>query len=247
MPNETDILRLPAQYEHIWNKSVQETRLSFGKLSMHVIGCSGDSESQRADWVSHFKDVKGVIFVVNICSYAQALPPSPNNTRLMKCLDLFNVMGTGRSIYTKLMESLYLFESVVNSRAYHNTSISLIITGLEEFQSKLIQNPLSEYFSDYDGGHDIDRAVEYILSLFQNVKKENFTIYSDVLYLKGHKESQLDAVLDSLLARFMPKALKDGRTTISQYQHRFSTRIASMGMLGPSILEAQAKSLSVPC
>ena len=214
---------------------------------MHVIGCSGDSESQRADWIAHSKDVNGVIFAVNISSYDQALPPNPNNTRLMKCLDLFNVMGTGRSIYTKLMESLYLFETVVNSGSYRNTSMSLIFTGLEEFQSKLIQNPLSEYFSDYDGGHDIDRAVEYILSLFQKVRKEDFMIYSDVLYLKGHKEFQLDAVLDSLSARFMPKALKGGRTTVSQYQHRFSTRIASMGMLGPSILEAQANPLSVPC
>lgn len=247
MPSETDILWLPAQYEDIWNKSVQETRLSLGKLSMHVIGCSGDSESRRADWIAHSKDVSGVIFVVNICSYDQALPPNPNNTRLMKCLDLFNVMGTGRSVYTKLMESLYLFETVVNSRPYRNTSISLIFTGLEAFQCKLIQKPLSEYFSDYDGGHDIDRAVKYILSLFQNVKKENFTIYSDVLYLKGHKEFQLDAVLDSLSARFMTKALKGGRTTMSQYQHKFSTRIASMGMSGPSILEAQANSLSVPC
>ena len=247
MPSETDILRLPAQYEDVWNKSVQETRLCFGKLSMHVIGCSGGSESQRADWIAHSKDVDGVIFALNICSYDQVLPPSPNNTRLMKCLDLFNVMGTGQSIYTKLMESLYLFETIVNSRAYQKTPISLIFTGLEELQRKLIQNPLSEYFSDYDGGHDTDRAVKYIFSLFQNVKKEKSTIYSDVLYLKEHKEFQLDAILDSLSARFMPTALKDGRTAISQYQHRFSTRIASMGMLGPSILEAQAISLSVPC
>ncbi|KAL8790150.1 MAG: hypothetical protein Q9195_006530 [Heterodermia aff. obscurata] len=247
VPSETDILRLPAQYENIWDKSVQATRLSFGKLSMHVIGCSGDSESQRADWIAHFKDVNGVVFVVDLCSYDQALPSNPNNTRLMKCLDLINVMGTGRSIYTKLMESLYLFEILVNSRPYRNTSIFLIFTGIEELQLKMTESPLSEYFSDYDGGHDIDSTVEYILSLFLNANKEKLRIYSDVLYLKGHKEFQLDAVLESLSARFMPKPPKDERTTINRYRHQFSTRIASMGMLGPSILETQANSFPVPC
>ena len=214
---------------------------------MHVIGCSGDSESKRADLIAHFKDVNGVIFVVDLCSYDQGLPPYPNNTRLMKCLDLFNVIGTGRSIYTKLMESLYLFETVVNSRPYRNTSISLFLTGIEKFRWKVEESPLSNYFSNYDGGHDTDRAVEYILSLFQHVNKGRLRMYSDVLDLKGYKEFQLEAVLDSLSARFMPKALKDERTTISQYQHQFSTRIASMGMLGPSILEAQANSFPVPC
>ena len=246
MPSETDILRLPAHYEYTWNKSIQETRLSFGKLSMHVIGCSGNTESQRADWIAHFRDVNGVIFVVDLCSYDQALPPSPNNTKLMKCLELFNVMGTGRSIYTKLMESLYLFETIVNSRLYRNTSIFLVFSGLEDFQWKVTESPLSEYFSDYNGGHDIDRAVKYIQSLFEKVNKERLTIYSDVLYLKGHKEFQLDALLDSLSARFMPKALKDERKPISQYQHPFSTRIASMA-LGSSTVQAQANSTPVPC
>ena len=214
---------------------------------MHVAGCSGDSESQRADWMVHFKDMDGVIFVVDLCSYDQALPPHPNNTRLMKCLDLFNVMGTGRSIYTKLMESLYIFETVVNSHPCRNTSISLMFTGLEEFQWKLTESPLSEIFSDYDGGRDTDRAIQYILSLFQNVNEERLKVYSDVLYLKGHKEFELDPVLDSLSERVMPRVLKDKRKNISRNQHRSSTRIASMGMLRPRFLEAQNKSFPVPC
>ena len=45
IPTETDILRLPVGYEYTWNKAIQETRLPYGKLSIHVIGCGGDSIS----------------------------------------------------------------------------------------------------------------------------------------------------------------------------------------------------------
>ena len=106
---------------------MEETRLSYDKLSMHVMGCVGDSTSHKSDWIPHFRDVTAVAFVVDLCSYSQALPPSLHKVKLIKCLYMFNVMGANRSIYTRLMESPNFFKAVANSRLYRESSIFLFL------------------------------------------------------------------------------------------------------------------------
>ena len=254
VPTEADILRLPAHYEYAWNKSLQETRLSLGKLSMHVIGCSGDSQSQKSDWIPHFRDVTGVIFVVDLCSYDQTLPPSPHNIKLMKCLDLFNVIGSGRSIYTKLMESLYLFEAVANSRLYQESSIFLFFTGLEALQKKLIESPLLDHFSDYGGGRDVDEAVGYIFGLFKKINRLQLHIYSEILPLDNEDRFQLDPVLEAVSNRLMPN-LGDGnklgeegtRIQTAPYHPRFTAKICAMALSKPTMYAAHGTALPALC
>jgi len=254
VPTEYDILRLPAEYEYAWNKALQETRLSYGKLSMHVIGCSGDSHSQRSDWIPQFQDVKGVVFVVDLCSYSQALPPSPHNSKLLKCLYTFNIVGTGRSIYTKLMETLYLFEAVVNSRSYRESSIFLFFTGMGALKKKLVEERLSDHFPDYRGGEDVDRAVDYILGLFTKVNRAQLHLHSSVLPL-GHEEYfQLDPVLETLSDSLTPtnkeRRLDDEqrisiRTAPSQ--PLFGARICSMALSDSSLHATHGTALRALC
>ena len=178
---------------------------------MHVIGCGGDSTSQRGDWIPHFRDVTGVAFVVDLCSYSQALPPSLHNVKLMKCLYMFNVMGTNRSIYTRLMESLYLFEAVANSRLYRESSIFLFFTGLEALQKKLIESPLSDHFPDYDGGDSTDRAVDYILGLFKQINKGQLCIHAEVLHAEDKDLFLLDSVFENLSEGLAPTKRNEKR------------------------------------
>lgn len=50
-----------------------------------------------------------------------------------------------------MMESLVLFESVVNSRWFLRTSIILFLNKIDLFRAKLPKVPLDRYFPDYGG------------------------------------------------------------------------------------------------
>jgi len=69
------------------------------------------------------------------------------------------------------MESLVLFDSVVNSRWFMRTSIILFLNKVDLFKAKLARSPLGKYFPDYSGGNDVNRAAKYLLWRFNQVNR----------------------------------------------------------------------------
>jgi guanine nucleotide-binding protein subunit alpha len=51
----------------------------------------------------------------------------------------------------RLVESLLLFESIVNSKWFVQTSIVLLLNKTDIFQKKIPKVPLSKYFPEYSG------------------------------------------------------------------------------------------------
>jgi guanine nucleotide-binding protein G(i) subunit alpha len=70
-----------------------------------------------------------------------------------------------------MMESLVLFDSVVNSRWFMRTSIILFLNKVDLFKMKLARSPLGNYFPDYSGGNDVNRAAKYLLWRFNQVNR----------------------------------------------------------------------------
>lgn len=75
------------------------------------------------------------------------------------------------------MESLVLFDSVVNSRWFMRTSIILFLNKIDLFREKLGRSPLGNYFPDYSGGNDINRAAKYLLWRFNQVNRAHLNLY----------------------------------------------------------------------
>lgn len=75
------------------------------------------------------------------------------------------------------MESLVLFDSVVNSRWFMRTSIILFLNKVDLFRQKLPRSPLSNYFPDYSGGNDVNRAAKYLLWRFNQVNRAHLNLY----------------------------------------------------------------------
>jgi guanine nucleotide-binding protein subunit alpha len=50
-----------------------------------------------------------------------------------------------------MIESIALFESVVNSRWFLHTSIMLFLNKVDLFKTKVARVPLEKYFPDYGG------------------------------------------------------------------------------------------------
>lgn len=94
-----------------------------------------------------------------------------------------------------MLESIALFESVVNSRWFLHTSIMLFLNKVDLFKAKVTRVPLEKYFPDYGGnysnekykyqllltillgGNDINKAVKYILWRFLQANRPKLNVY----------------------------------------------------------------------
>jgi guanine nucleotide-binding protein G(i) subunit alpha len=76
-----------------------------------------------------------------------------------------------------MLESLVLFESVINSRWFARTSIILFLNKIDVFKAKLPKVALEKYFADYAGGPDVNKAAKYILWRFMQVNRARLSIY----------------------------------------------------------------------
>ena len=113
-------------------------------------------------WFHMFENVDSILFTVDLKSYDQCLPGEELTHNLV-------------------MESLVLFDSIVNSRWFLRASIILMLCNLARFKEKLVLFPLKNYFPDYSGGTDVDRAVKYLVWRFNQANRADLRIYPHVL------------------------------------------------------------------
>lgn len=76
-----------------------------------------------------------------------------------------------------MLESLALFESIVNSRWFIHSSIMLFLNKVDIFKAKITAAPLENYFPDYGGGNDANKAAKYILWRFLQCNRNKLNIY----------------------------------------------------------------------
>lgn len=76
-----------------------------------------------------------------------------------------------------MVESLVLFESVINSRWFMRTSIVLLLNKTDIFMEKIKRVPLEKYFPEYTGGPDPNKGAKYILWRFNQANRMKLKIY----------------------------------------------------------------------
>jgi guanine nucleotide-binding protein subunit alpha len=91
----------------------------------------GGQRSERKKWIHCFESVMSIIFCVALSEYDQVLLEDTTENRLV--------------------ESIRLFESIVNSRWFLNTSIMLFLNKVDLFKIKVEHVPVERYFPDYKG------------------------------------------------------------------------------------------------
>lgn len=115
----------------------------------------GGQRNERKKWIHCFDDVTAVIFVAAISEYDQVLYEDSRTNRLV--------------------EALELFEEICNSRWFESTAIILFLNKRDLFADKIKHkdirqpNPVPgepDLFSDYTGGLDYDKGVEYMQKRF---------------------------------------------------------------------------------
>ncbi|KAI9453289.1 small G-protein GPA3 [Russula earlei] len=112
-------------------------------------------------WIHLFEGVTSIMFFASLSDYDE-----PG--------------ASSRSPRTRLIESLNLFEAIVNSHWFLRTSIILFWTGIDEFRTKLHEVPLVEYFPEYMGGTDADEGARCIRVRFLEVNRARLPVYSHI-------------------------------------------------------------------
>jgi guanine nucleotide-binding protein G(i) subunit alpha len=151
LPDTMDVLRARTKTTGIY-----ESRFQMGALGIHMFDVGGQ-RSERKKWIHCFEDVTSIIFCVALSEYDQVLLEEGSQNRMM--------------------ESLLLFDSVVNSRWFMRTSIILFLNKVDIFRHKLQRSPLGNYFPDYSGGDDVNRAAKYLLWRFNQVNRAHLNLY----------------------------------------------------------------------
>ena len=155
IPTQEDVL-------HARSKTVgiSETRFEMGRgLAIHLVDVGGQ-RSERNKWIHCFDAVTSVIFCVALSEYDQVLLEDSHQNRMA--------------------ESLVLFESIINSRWFQRSSIILFLNKIDIFKQKLARRPLSDYFPEYTGGDDVNKAAKYILWRFMQVNHSKLCIYPHI-------------------------------------------------------------------
>lgn len=133
----------------------------------------GGQRSERKKWIHCFENVTSIIFCVALSEYDQVLLEESNQVRI----PLYCLITILTSHQNRMMESLVLFDSVVNSRWFMRTSIILFLNKVDLFKQKLGRSPLETYFPDYSGGNDLNRAAKYLLWRFNQVNRAHLNLY----------------------------------------------------------------------
>ncbi|KAJ7899672.1 heterotrimeric G-protein alpha subunit, GPA3-like protein [Mycena leptocephala] len=181
VPSEEDVLRARAK-----STAIIETRFWMGDLMIHMFDVGGQ-RSERKKWIHCFESVTSIIFCTALSEYDQVLEEERRVNRMR--------------------ESLYLFESVINSRWFLRTSVILFLNKIDVFKRKLPKIPLGRYFPEYAGGNDLQKAAKYILWKFMQENRAKLTVYPHVTQATNTKNIRL--VFAAVKETILQNALKD--------------------------------------
>lgn len=182
LPNLNDVLRTRKKTSGIY-----DFRFQMGSgLNIHMFDVGGQ-RSERKKWIHCFDNVTLIIFCIALSEYDQVLLEENSQNRLD--------------------ESLTLFDSVVNSRWFARTSIVLFLNKIDVFAEKLPYSPLEDYFPDYNGGNNINKAAKYILWKFTQVNRSGLNIFPHVT--QATDTSNIELVFAAVKETILENSLKD--------------------------------------
>ncbi|ORX96113.1 G protein alpha subunit [Basidiobolus meristosporus CBS 931.73] len=181
IPNEADALRARTK-----TTGIIETRFNMGQLNIHMFDVGGQ-RSERKKWIHCFEAVTSIIFCVALSEYDQVLLEESEQNRMI--------------------ESITLFESVVNSRWFLRTSVIFFLNKIDLFREKLPRVPLENYFPEYTGGPDITKAAKYILWRFTQTNRAKLNIYPHLT--QATDTSKIRIVFAAVKETILQNALRD--------------------------------------
>jgi len=152
IPNDQDVLRC----RKATGSSVPPLEFKVDSTLFKVFDVGGQ-RGKRKKWIQCFDNVTAIIFVASLSEYDQELMEHKGKNRMH--------------------ESLQLFEGILSLPWFKKTPVILFLNKRDIFEDKLKHSDLSRYFPSYNGGDDVEKAMQFIKVLYEKRKplaKEDF-------------------------------------------------------------------------
>ena len=145
VPNNQDILRARRRTMGVLSAKFKWEELVFQMFDV------GGQRSERRKWIHCFDGVRAVLFVSSIAEYDQVLREDPTKNRML--------------------ESLELFEQLVDSPWFKDSMMVLFLNKKDLFQEKITRVDLKVCFDNYNEGCNEEPAKRFIEEQFRGKTK----------------------------------------------------------------------------
>ncbi|KAG9349813.1 hypothetical protein JZ751_026166 [Albula glossodonta] len=133
-------------------KGIVEHDFIIKKIPFKMVDVGGQ-RSQRQKWFQCFDGITSILFMVSSSEYDQVLMEDRRTNRLV--------------------ESMNIFETIVNNKLFSNVSIILFLNKMDLLVEKVKQVNIHKHFSDFRGDpHRLEDVQAYLVQCF-NRKRRN--------------------------------------------------------------------------
>eukprot|EP01132_Coremiostelium_polycephalum_P009366 gene9366-11504_t len=153
-PTQEDVLKCRQR-----TTGMKETIFSVESVKFRLLDVGGQ-KNERRKWMHYFEDVKTIIFCVALGDYDMNLVEDETTNRMH--------------------DSLKLWNEIITNPYFKNTSFVLFLNKNDLFREKICKVPLSTYFSDYTGGFDYDKGLEFVRNKYFSSVPQGRTVVAHV-------------------------------------------------------------------
>ncbi|KAG2455306.1 guanine nucleotide-binding protein subunit alpha-12a [Polypterus senegalus] len=133
-------------------KGIVEHDFVIKKIPFKMVDVGGQ-RSQRQKWFQCFDGITSILFMVSSSEYDQVLMEDRRTNRLV--------------------ESMNIFETIVNNKLFSNVSIILFLNKMDLLVQKVKEVSIKKHFADFQGDpHKLDDVQGYLVQCF-NKKRRN--------------------------------------------------------------------------
>ncbi|POI31901.1 hypothetical protein CIB84_004348 [Bambusicola thoracicus] len=132
-------------------KGIVEHDFIIKKIPFKMVDVGGQ-RSQRQKWFQCFDGITSILFMVSSSEYDQVLMEDRRTNRLV--------------------ESMNIFETIVNNKLFFNVSIILFLNKMDLLVEKVKTVSIKKYFSDFKGDpHRLDDVQHYLVQCFDRKRR----------------------------------------------------------------------------
>ncbi|KAG9343717.1 hypothetical protein JZ751_013095 [Albula glossodonta] len=147
LPTQQDILLARKPTKGIHEYDFQIKNVPFKMVDV------GGQRSERRRWFECFDSVTSILFLVSSSEYDQVLMEDRQTNRLM--------------------ESLNIFETIVNNRVFSNVSIILFLNKTDLLEEKVKTVAIKDYFPEYQGEpHCLADVQKFLVECFRSKRRD---------------------------------------------------------------------------
>ncbi|RPA84989.1 guanine nucleotide binding protein, alpha subunit [Ascobolus immersus RN42] len=206
LPTDADILLLGKKSL----TSLAEYSFVINNLTYRILDVGG-IKGDRRKWLHCFENVNAILFICSLSGYDEFLinEPGPPSTFPTQASSSQGMSPPKNGYRNSMMETLKLFEAIVNSQWFVKTPVVLFLNKMGEFSNKIKTKPVKKHFPQYKGNPECPKESAAFFArrfkkLNKNPKKDIYVHITDT----GKNDDVLGKVAKNIQDMILQQNLK---------------------------------------